>query len=213
MFGPTRGFQEWLWAQALLTVVLSLLVVGALKLWTDSRSIDSYNWRRSRNFQMFVLGIAIAIALAVWYRVDSHELWVARSDALAGVEYFVDAPGSPEIIDVDVDSWPAWWWSDRPRPRQNTCQTHPFFGSAEITSVKVQNALALLEEVENSLQADGWETELRTGEVEGRPVGSTRAFRGEQSLTIEGPNQNSGPDLDRFFVRSNLSCNETEPES
>lgn len=198
-----------------MTILFVIVILAGLRLALKARD-DRYDWRSSRTFKGITVAIPILLVLAMWYRIDSHPLWVARADAHTTVDYFVDAKGAPEVVDMTVDHMPTWWWPDRPQPRvTNTfsdCNTtYPASSTAQISVIQQDDWRPLFDQIQRDLEADGWETLVPSsvGEALSDPNWQgtfLHVFRGDRTISI-GHSGNQG-DITHFRLNANSTCPE-----
>ena len=211
--GTAGSIEVWLWVMVAMMVALSFAVLGGIQLAITSVANEDYDWRGSRTFKYTVAMGLLFIGMGIWYRIDAHPLWVARADAIDAVNYFVDAEGSPEVLDVRVDDMPAFWWPDRPQPRVinrfTECNDiHPATSVAQISARRVNDMRPHFANIGQLLESDGWDTFIPPAATappsDIQPSGTFLiAFRDNKSLSIS---LSSRPDITHFRLNVNSTC-------
>lgn len=208
--GGAGSIQVWLWVMVAMTAVAVFVVFGLVVLVLRVVFNDIEDWRRSRTFKVLLFAIPLLVGLGVWYRVDSNPLWVARADVEAGIDYFVNAEGAPEVVRVRVDHAPVFWETDRPQPESGLgCDSYPASSRGRITTRTDENWREHFKQVALDLEGDGWETfvpqdVMQTSSELARQGLTLSAFRDNKSLAISV--DRSDADTTSFFLSANRSC-------
>ncbi len=202
--------QGWILAQSLMTVVLAIMLIGCIRIAYRSATSDRYSWRASRTFKVIVACIPLLIGLTIWYRIDSHDMWVAHSDMHDGIDYFTQAEAAPTITDIRADHIPTYWWPTRPQ-RTPACQTHPVYGRAFIAVDPEQEDVERhFNQIIELLEADGWETFLRSEDDTGVVVLTAYGDDDKSFLFQRSGDRGPGQPV-RYLIDANRICRDEEP--
>ena len=214
--GSAGSIEVWLWVMVCMAIVLGLIAIKGLWLAFKTVFSDGYQWRNSHTFR-HILALSVLFAgLGIWYRIDSHSLWVARADAIDAVDYFIDAEDAPEILRIQVDDMPTFWSPNRPQSRlsggtSKCTDTYPVSSGAFVSARQAHDLRPHFGNVKQLLEADGWDTIVPTrataapSDIEPNGV-FLFAFRENKSILISV--RNTEPGTTGFVVLANSTCRE-----
>lgn len=216
--GSAGSIQVWLWVMVAMAIVLVAIVIAGMQLAVTIVLKPDYEWRASKTFKGLVALCLLFVGLGIWYRIDSHPLRVARSDAINAAGYFQDAEGVPEILTVRFDDMPTFWWPDRPQPRMvspaSECNnTHPASSVARLSTPPVDDVGPHFANIKQRLDSDGWDTFTPPAVASSPDTKPTEtlliAFRDNRSLSITASNNH--PDVTHYSLSVNSTCREQLP--